>query len=58
MTANLDIDTLREAVQAKEIDTVLVCMPLYAKVELREMTKSSPKRESSVVMFSAIALAK
>ena len=27
MTANLDIDTLRNAVQAKEIDTVLVCFP-------------------------------
>ena len=27
MTANLDIDTLRDAVQAKEIDTVLVCFP-------------------------------
>lgn len=27
MTANLDIDTLRDAVQAKEIDTVVVCMP-------------------------------
>ncbi len=27
MTANLDIDSLRDAVQAKEIDTVLVCFP-------------------------------
>ncbi len=27
MTANFDVDTLRDAVQAKKIDTVLVCFP-------------------------------